>query len=56
MKHIIKKEEDKLVAKVSEELTKKYTGKIIFKEKFDRVKSYFKDRDLEKEIEAALKN
>jgi len=40
--------------KVSAEITKKYSGKIIFKEKFDSVSAYFKDRDLEKEIEAAL--
>jgi len=40
--------------KVSAEITKKYNGKIIFKEKFDSVSTYFKDRDLEKEIEAAL--
>jgi hypothetical protein len=42
--------------KVSTEITKKYSGKIIFKEKFDRVKDYFKDRDLDKEIEKALRN
>jgi hypothetical protein len=55
MKPIIKKEAKKPVAIVSEELTKKYSGKIIFKEKYDRVKSYFKNRDLDKEVELALK-
>ncbi|HOY14775.1 MAG: hypothetical protein IPL23_20040 [Saprospiraceae bacterium] len=42
--------------KVSAEITKKYGDKIIFKEKFDRVRTYFKDRDLEREIEMALNN
>ncbi|HMT54413.1 MAG TPA: hypothetical protein PKC06_14250 [Saprospiraceae bacterium] len=43
-------------AKVSEELTKKYSGKIIFKDKFEKVKAYFKDRDLESEVKKALSN
>ncbi|MCB9308907.1 MAG: hypothetical protein H6567_02465 [Lewinellaceae bacterium] len=55
MKPIIKNKDQKPTAKVSEALTKKYSGKIIFKEKYERVKSYFKDRDLDKEVELALK-
>ena len=43
-------------AKINDQLTKKYSGKIIFKEKYDRVKAYFKERDLEKEVEKALRN
>lgn len=43
-------------AKISAELTKKYSGKIIFKDKFERVKAYFKDRDLESEVIDALSN
>ena len=44
------------IAKVSAELTKKYSGKIIFKDKFEKVKAYFKDRDLESEVNKALSN
>ena len=43
-------------AKISAKLTKKYSGKIIFKDKFERVKAYFKDRDLESEVIDALSN
>ena len=43
-------------AKVSADLTKKYSGKIVFKDKFERVKAYFKDRDLESEVAKALSN
>jgi hypothetical protein len=43
-------------AKVSKGLTKKYSGKIIFKDKFEEVKTYFKDRDLESEVNKALSN
>lgn len=43
-------------AKVSPEITKKYSGKIIFKDKFEKVKAYFKDRDIESEVNKALNN
>jgi hypothetical protein len=54
MKPQIKDQNKKNEAKVSAELTKKYSGKIIFKEKFERVSAYFKGRDLEKEIESLI--
>lgn len=50
----IKEEKQKPAAKVSDELTKKYSGRIIFREKYERVKAYFKDRDLDTEVEKAL--
>jgi hypothetical protein len=42
--------------KTNPELAQKYNAKIIFKDKFDRVNSYFKGRDLVKEVEKTLNN
>ncbi len=56
MKTTVTKKSNKPTAKLSDELTKKYSGKIIFKEKYERVKAYFEGRDMAKEVEQALKN
>jgi hypothetical protein len=56
MKKEIKSNIEGNTAKVSADLTKKYAGKIIFKDKYERVKAYFKDRDLESEVNKALSN
>jgi hypothetical protein len=56
MKKEVKSSIKENTAKVSAELTKKYKGKIIFKDKYERVKAYFKDRDLESEVNKALNN